>query len=662
MLARNTEKIRSIDFDIYRFQDSLDHLSGSLRKLVEQLASSGHNFPIIDEHLVFNKSSPTLKNMLISKGFYPYEYCDSLSKLKLEKTLPSHKFFFNTLTNSNISYQEYLHAQKCFSTFNCKNMVDYLLLYCTIDTLLLAECFMTYKKSMLSNYKLDPSQYYGIPSLAFDSALLNINTSLELLSSCDLVNFFRKGIRGGLSFINTRYALASNSNKKRKKHLFYLDANNLYGQACTYSLPYSDYQWLSKKEIANISISKILAYSNRDSHGSVLEVDLHFPPETHLKFNDFPLLPENIQLSFDDLSPYTKSLLEKNGIKNKIFTRLISHLGNREKYIIHISYLQFCIKQGIKLLKIHRGVSFIQKDFMKSHIKKIAKLRASSKTPFEQNLHKTIANAGSYGKFIENPLRHINTYVVKNEKELQNMLKKKFCKTFRVVNDSLCLAFAEPKIVTYNRPVSVGMVILDYAKQIMGEFWEKITTVYGLQNIELLCHDTDSFIFSVTSDVGYDETINKIERIMDFSKYPPDHPFFSLKNKNQLGFLKDELEHKNKISEFIGLRSKSYALKLISLDPKQNPISQSRKVCKGILKRTHEELSFNDYYNCLFREKTIRKTQKRISFKNHQLKNESLEKITLTAYDTKRYVHKCRIHTIPFGSKLIKKKICHKCR
>ena len=93
----------------------------------------------------------------------------------------------------NISYQEYLHAQKCFSTFNCKNMVDYLLLYCTIDTLLLAECFMTYKKSMLSNYKLDPSQYYGIPSLAFDSALLNINTSLELLSSCDLVNFFRKG-------------------------------------------------------------------------------------------------------------------------------------------------------------------------------------------------------------------------------------------------------------------------------------------------------------------------------------------------------------------------------------------------------------------------------------------------------------------------------------
>lgn len=48
---------------------------------------------------------------------------------------------------------------------------------------------------------------------------------LELPTDYDMVLFLKSGIRGGVSYINTRYAESEDNNE-----IFYIDANNLYGK------------------------------------------------------------------------------------------------------------------------------------------------------------------------------------------------------------------------------------------------------------------------------------------------------------------------------------------------------------------------------------------------------------------------------------------------
>ena len=55
--------------------------------------------------------------------------------------------------------------------------------------------------------------------------------------------FIEKSIRGGISMISKRFALANHTMldkfdmNKRLQHLIYLDANNLYGWAMSQYLP-----------------------------------------------------------------------------------------------------------------------------------------------------------------------------------------------------------------------------------------------------------------------------------------------------------------------------------------------------------------------------------------------------------------------------------------
>lgn len=61
----------------------------------------------------------------------------------------------------------------------------------------------------------------------------------------------------------------------------YFDANNLYGQAMSQELPYSDFEWES--------------VTNHNTHsngiGQILEVDLEYPIQLHNEHDDYPLAP-----------------------------------------------------------------------------------------------------------------------------------------------------------------------------------------------------------------------------------------------------------------------------------------------------------------------------------------------------------------------------------
>ena len=150
-------------------------------------------------------------------------------------TFPPIGKFFNELTNTSCTPKDYQFGIDVYQSFNCKNLYEYTILYNHTDTLLLAEIMMVYRKVIQDNFQMDINHFLGIPGLSFNLMLKISKVKLELISDPEMSDFFRKSIRGGMSFIATRNAKSdyTDSNvencSEKMSHIRYIDGNNLYG-------------------------------------------------------------------------------------------------------------------------------------------------------------------------------------------------------------------------------------------------------------------------------------------------------------------------------------------------------------------------------------------------------------------------------------------------
>ena len=192
-------------FDII-FKDTYKFLAASLDVLVSNTPKD--NFKIVD-----SQYPPEQARLLKQKGFYPYEYMDSVEKFK-DKELPPRKVFYSKLTGNGISEKNYKHACNVWNSFKVETMKDYHELYNDSDVLLLADVFENFRDICLKIYGLDPVHYYTAPGLAWDACLKITGVQLELLHDENMLLMFEKGIRGGISIISNRYGEANNKYMK----------------------------------------------------------------------------------------------------------------------------------------------------------------------------------------------------------------------------------------------------------------------------------------------------------------------------------------------------------------------------------------------------------------------------------------------------------------
>lgn len=231
VLPFNSEQFRTLSFNSFQFVDSLQFLKSSLDTLASDLYKSEHKYPLLAQSDIFSSCDKEEKEYLFSlvthgKSFFPYDYCTSVKKMKNVKVLPDRLAFYNKMKNCELSPENYLHAKKVWNAFGCENLIDYTVLYCTLDTFLLAEIFQAFRKEMMSFSGLDPAHYISLPGFAFDSMLRITKCNLEVPTDITITKFFEKGIRGGLSYINTRFSEESTEKKKEEStNIFYIDAN-----------------------------------------------------------------------------------------------------------------------------------------------------------------------------------------------------------------------------------------------------------------------------------------------------------------------------------------------------------------------------------------------------------------------------------------------------
>lgn len=619
------------------FIDGFQFMSSSLDKLVSNLPKEASKYT--SEQFQHNRF-----NLMIRKGVYPYDFMDSFNKF-YEKLLPK-EAFYSQLNDENIPEEDYQHAKNVFSVFNLKNMGQYHDLYLKSDILLLADVFENFRKTCLRYYKLDPCHYFTSPGLSWDAMLKMTNIKLELMTDVDMFQFIEKGMRGGVSYIAHRYGKANNKYmsdydpKQPSKHIMYLDANNLYGFAMSQHLPTGGFKWLSQKNIDRLNLA---TYEKDSEKGLILEVDLEYPKELHDLHNSYPLAPEQIKVNKDMLSNYCKQIAEKFHLSMGLVTKLIPTLNNREKYVLHYRNLQLYIDLGLKVSKIHRALEFDQSPWLKKYIDFNTEKRKYAKNALEKDFFKLLNNA-VFGKTMENLRKRVDVKLVTNEKQLNNLTSKPTFVSSKIFNGNLVAVHKIKEQLTLNRPAYVGMCILDLSKTLMYDFhYNYIQKRYG-SKAQLLFTDTDSLCYEIqTEDIYADLWQDK--HLFDNSDYPKDNKYFNITNKKVIGKFKDE-SASIPIIEFVGLRSKMYSY------IKEN--QQVGKTAKGIKKNTiKNEIKHTDYKKTLFENKQLYHQMKTIRSENHQLASYELNKVSLSCYDDKRYIHEDGISSYAYGHKNI---------
>ena len=150
---------------------------------------------------------------------------------------------------------------------------------------------------------------------------------------------------------NNKYMGEEYDPSQPSKYITYLDANNLYGWAMSKPLPISNFKWMKN-------------LNNCRNRPCILEVDLEYPEELHDLHNEYPLAPESLNVGNVD--------------------KLIPNLMNKERYVLHRDNLLLYESLGLKISKIHRGITFVESPWLKKYIDLNTGLRAKATNNFEK--------------------------------------------------------------------------------------------------------------------------------------------------------------------------------------------------------------------------------------------------------------------------------------
>ena len=143
------------------------------------------------------------------------------------------------------------------------------------------------------------------------------------------------------------------------------------------------------------------------------------------------------------------------------------------------------------------------------------KLRVKAKNNFEKDFFKLMKNVVS-GKTMENVRKHRNIKLVTTERR-RNYLVSFFTENLLVIK-------MRKTQILMNKPVHLGLSILDLGKTRMYEFWYDYVKQKCDENAKICYIDTDNFIFHVKTDDIYKDIAEHVEIRFNTSNIEIDRP------------------------------------------------------------------------------------------------------------------------------------------
>ena len=140
---------------------------------------------------------------------------------------------------------------------------------------------------------------------------------------------------------------------------------------------------------------------------------------------------------------------------------------------------------------------------MEPYVRMNTELQKKATNDFEKDLYKLMNNS-VFGKTMENLLKRVDVKLVRGDEEdkLRRLIASPAFARANIFDDNHAAIQVHKSRLTLNRPVYVGMSILDLSKRLMYDFYyNQIKARYG-DRFQLLYTDTDSLLLDIqTKDV-----------------------------------------------------------------------------------------------------------------------------------------------------------------
>ena len=172
-----------------------------------------------------------------------------------------------------------------------------------------------------------------------------------------------------------------------------------------------------------------------------------------------------------------------------------------------------------------------------------------------------LMNNSVFGKTMEIIRNRVDVELVNDKEQAEKSTAKPNFNQCNIFCEDLVAIHMKKMRLVFDKPVYLGMCILDLSKTLMYDFhYNHMKQKYG-DKAKLLFTDTDSFVYEIETSDFYENISADVKGKFDTSNYPSDYSsgIPTGFNKEVLGMFKDEAGGEI-IDEFVGLKKQSYIL------------------------------------------------------------------------------------------------------
>ena len=232
-------------------------------------------------------------------------------------------------------------------------------------------------------------------------------------------------------------------------------------------------------------------YDEDSDNGYIFEADVEYPKNLHNLRIDLPFLTKIMKI-------------------NKC-NKLVYNVYDKNNYVVHIRSLKQALDHGLILNKIHKVTQFNQEAWLKEYIDMNTELRKQAKNDFEKDFFKLMNNS-VFGNTVENVRKRRDIILVTTDKRRNQLVSEPNYHTKKCFSENLLVIEMKKIRVKKNKPVYLGLSILEISKTLMYEFWYDYIKPKYQNNAKLCYMDTDSFIINIKKEYFYEDIVNDVEK------------------------------------------------------------------------------------------------------------------------------------------------------
>ena len=690
ILPKGAHSYYNVKYKTASFIDTCSFISAPLSELIAlKTAKMDPSHPELTLPITVNRVKERFGEDVIQyltrKQVYPYNLCKNKEQMKTVKEYPSKEEFYDILSETPITDEDYLHGEKVWDSIKPrepgnKSLLDLHEYYLMSDVCLLGDIWVGFCQMIMGDFNLHPGNFLTGPSLVYKAALKMGKTNIDLLDNHDMYQDFESMLRGGLVCLTKRLVKTNNVDMKEKylkllQDVFFcmLDYNALYAYMLTTAMPYSNFKYLQNPEqFENIEFLRKIDTSDDATTGYVVKCDITIPDHLRELYDDLPLGLINT----DEINPseYTRTI---NGTKGGQQKLVAAHV-NLCEYSFDVKLLKFYIDIGVKVDKVHSVISFSQKPLFKEYIMHcIEKRMQHSDEPVLKTLYKLLCNA-LYGKTLQSDRKYNSHTKLYHASNVNPAISDPKFKGSRLIGKDVYGVTKNKSSITLKAPIFCGAIVLQRAKLQIYEYHYKFAKPSGasfplehiktdpeymelimksrehIESVNMIYTDTDSLgleIVMKTKGWTHEDLFTK-----SFLSQHLDRSNFKVLDKNRagrrggsFGLLKSEIAD-DIVHEAIFLSPKCYSIKSIPRESsggtsipgnKKKRKATFKQAIKGCpLKAAERFLKHEDFQKILeMPQHKVKVTSNHIRYNKSVccMVTEKDSKIPLSLFDNKRY-------------------------